>query len=159
MSARPTGQQLLDLARAHIGEPYVWGAFAPKNDTNWVGPWDCAELGSWLTYQIAGILYGVRSPTADPADRVQADAYTGYWMRDARTRGLAIPVAEAMFMPGAFLLRSPAERRGHIAVSDGLGGTVEAHSTKRGVCASIVHGRVWTTGVLIPGIEYRAEGT
>lgn len=152
---RPTGQQLLELARAHIGERYVLGAFAPKNAADWRGPWDCAELASWVVYQVSRILYGVHSANDDPE---RADAYTGYWARDVRIRGTPVTVAEATLIPGAFVLRSPAERRGHIVVSDGLGGTVEAHSAARGVCASVLQGRIWTTGILVPGIDYAPPG-
>lgn len=149
--SRPTGRNILELARDHLGERYVLGALAPKDNADWRGPWDCAEFCSWLLYQTAGVLYGVRSVNDDPAT---ADAYTGYWARDCRTRGTAIKVEEAALIPGCFILRSPAERRGHIVVSDGRGGTVEAHSTLRGVIESTLEGRIWTTGILPPGIDY-----
>ena len=157
MSARPTGAQILALARTRIGEPYTFGASVPKNDSDWRGPWDCAEFASWLVYQTTRTLYGcaVTSHEIAPA---QADAYTGYWARDARLKGTRIPIADAMRIPGAFLLRVPGERRGHIAVSDGLGGTVEAHSARRGVCEDTARGRLWTTGVLVPGIDYMTSG-
>jgi hypothetical protein len=45
---------------------------------------------------------------------------------------------------------------GHIAVSDGFGGTVEAKGRQYGVVADVVHGRDWSYGVLIPGIIYDA---
>lgn len=151
MTARPTGQQVLDLARSRIGCRYVFGVVTDKTDPR-ADAFDCAEFGSWLVYQVAGILYGVRSMNDDPET---ADAYTGYWARDCRIRGVGITALEAMQIPGAFLLRSPGERRGHLAVSDGLGGTVEAHSTRLGVVASTAQGRRWTCGVLVPGIEYR----
>jgi hypothetical protein len=51
---------------------------------------------------------------------------------------------------------------GHIALCDGQGGTVEAHSTSTGVIRHQVSGRRWDFGVLVPGIRYfmadRAEG-
>lgn len=147
---RPTGQMILDLARTKIGCQYVYGALADKTDPD-EEVFDCAEFASWLVYQVAGILYGVRDKSGDPK---KADAYTGYWARDCRLRGVGVTIREGMEIPGAFLLRSPGERRGHIAVSDGLGGTVEAHSTKLGVVASTAQGRVWTCGVLVPGIDY-----
>lgn len=152
---RPTGQAILDLARTRIGQRYVLGALVPKDRADWDGPWDCSELATWLVFQITGRLYGVSDHNADPAI---ADSYTGFWARDCRLYGTAIPWPEAARIPGAFILRSPAERRGHIVVSDGLGGTVEAHSTARGVIAYTLGGRAWTTGVLPPGIDYSPHG-
>ena len=52
------------------------------------------------------------------------------------------------------MLRSPQPgATGHIAISDGGGGTVEAHSTKAGVIASTISGRRWDMGILIPEVE------
>jgi peptidoglycan hydrolase-like protein with peptidoglycan-binding domain len=48
---------------------------------------------------------------------------------------------------------------GHVAVSDGAGGTVEAMDHKHGVAAGAVSGRRWDTGVLVPGIDYTRNGT
>src|SRR5207245_9416403 len=57
-------------------------------------------------------------------------------------------------MPGAVVLRNPQPgTNGHIAISDGRGGTVEAHSARTGVIASTVSGRRWDTGILVPEIE------
>jgi peptidoglycan hydrolase-like protein with peptidoglycan-binding domain len=39
-------------------------------------------------------------------------------------------------------------------VSNGAGGTVEAHSTKDGVIASTLSNRRWDMGILIPGVQY-----
>jgi len=33
-----TGQQILDLATPHVGEPYVFGAVVAKDNSNWHGP-------------------------------------------------------------------------------------------------------------------------
>ena len=151
------GQRILQLGRKHIGEAYVLGALAPKNNPQWKGPWDCAEFASWLVFQTAGVLYGCDSNSADPAS---ADAFTGFWARDVARLGVKIPVERAARMPGAAVLRNPQPGAvGHIVISDGRGGTVEAHSTKAGVIASTLTGRRWDTGILVPGIEYseRAE--
>ena len=43
---------------------------------------------------------------------------------------------------------------GHIVVSDGTGGTVEAMGKAYGVRRGRVAGRVWDTGVLVPGLSY-----
>jgi len=146
-----TGNALLHKANQHLGERYRLGVIAPKNNSNWKGPWDCAEFCSWVVYQVSGTLYGCSS-SVDPSF---ADAYTGFWARDARSKGTVIPLAEALRTPGAALLRIPAPNLiGHIAFSDGLGGTVEAHSTKRGVIRTSAGGRRWDMGVLVPGIVY-----
>lgn len=150
---KATGAGLLRLARRHAGEPYVLGALAPKNNRQWCGPWDCAEFASWLVYQVAGRLYGCHRNAGKPAS---ADAYTGYWARDAEKLGKKIPWEEAARTAGAMVLRVPRQgARGHIVISDGQGGTVEAHSPQRGVIAYTLSGRRWDMGVLVPGIRYR----
>jgi Putative peptidoglycan binding domain len=152
-SKLPTGAEILARAKLHIGEKYVLGARAPKDDAGYKGPWDCAEFASWLVYQVAGILYGCTDDSASPDE---ADAYTGAWKTDANTKGRMVSVSEAAGTPGAFLLRYPASAgaTGHIVVSDGLGGTVEAASTNLGVIAGKVAGRHWDTGVEPIGIDY-----
>jgi len=65
-----------------------------------------------------------------------------------------------MRTPGAAVLRRPQPGAvGHIVISDGRGGTVEAHSTKLGVIASTISGRRWDMGILVPQIEYTARET
>lgn len=152
-----TGRDLLKVARKRIGEKYVLGTLVPKNNPEWHGPWDCAEFVSWVVYQVSGSLYGCERNGGDPAT---ADAYTGYWARDAKSLVKKVSVDEAARTPGAVVLRIPAaEAMGHIVISDGEGGTVEAHSTKRGVIASTLNQRRWDTGLLVPGVEFssRAE--
>src|SRR5262249_2450465 len=145
-----TGSRLLVLAGEHIGEKYVFGALVAKNNPAWLGPWDCAEFVAWLVYQVAGILYGCNDDSGDPAT---TESFTGYWGWDAALVGIEIPVVDAARTPGAAVLRIPvAGATGHIVISDGEGGTVEAHSTKRGVIASTLAGRRWDTGILVPGI-------
>jgi hypothetical protein len=150
------GEQLLKLARKHVGEKYILGARTPKDNSRWTGPWDCAEFASWLVFQTARVLYGCDNDAGDPA---AADAYTGYWQRDADAIGQQISIAHAAATPGAAVLRVPlAGATGHIVISDGLGGTVEAHSTKRGVIEATLSDRRWDMGILVPGITY-TEGS
>lgn len=152
----PTGEELLALAKTKIGQKYVLGAMAPKDDKNYKGPWDCAEFTSWLVFQIANKLYGCYSNVGNPA---KADAYTGYWKRDATQLGKIITLAEAAKTPGAAVLRAAVDgQMGHIVISDGKGGTVEAHSTKMGVIASTLSGRRWDYGILVSGITYTKAG-
>lgn len=147
----PTGDDVLNVARKHLGENYVFGARAPMSNSQYKGPWDCAEFVSWCVFQASGTLYGVR-PNDDP---VQADAFTGFWGDDAESLGIIIDVNEAAATPGACLLRLPATGRiGHIAFSDGKGGTIEAYSSKEGVIEHTAHARRWDIGVLVPSIRY-----
>lgn len=151
-----TGEKILEIARLHIGEKYVFGVSVPKNHTDWRGPWDCAEFLSWLVFQVSGILYGCDNDFGDPAS---ADAFTGYWERDVNSSGIRVSVEQAARTLGAAILRVPrAKSTGHIVVSDGKGGTVEAHSSRVGVIASQVGGRRWDMGILVPGIAY-SEGS
>jgi N-acetylmuramoyl-L-alanine amidase len=151
-----TGQSLIRLARAHIGEQYILGAKVPKGNPEWRGPWDCAEFTSWCVYQATGKLFGCR-PRAQGPD--VADAYTGFWMEDATKLHATVSIAQAVVTPGAFLLRAPEGGAvGHVVISTGDGRTVEAHSSKRGVIEGKVDGRRWHTGVLVPGIDVK-QGT
>lgn len=146
-----TGQAVLDLAKLHAGETYVLGARAPMANADYKGPWDCAEFASWCVYRASGVLFGVR-PDHDP---ILADAYTGYWAEESVAAGCRIGVEEAIATPGALLLRAPSSRLGgHIAISDGTGSTMEAHSTAKGVDTFSALGRRWDCGVLVPGIRY-----
>lgn len=149
-----TGKEIVNAALKHLGERYVLGAVAPKNDPAWDGPWDCAEFVSWCVYQVAGVLYGCENNRANPA---VADAYTGFWGRDARSIGKMIKVAEAARIPGAAVLRL-GPKMGHIVISDGRGGTVEAHSSNTGVICHTLNGRRWDMGILVPGISYEESG-
>ncbi len=147
-----TGKKILSLSRKHLGEKYILGVLAPKNNGKWKGPWDCAEFASWLVYQAGEKLYGCHKNNCDPA---VADAYTGHWARDAKSLGKMISIEEAARIPGAAVLRIPKTgSTGHIVISDGKGGTVEAHSSKLGVIASKLAGRRWDMGILVPGITY-----
>ncbi len=148
----PTGEDILRLATHHLHDRYILGSLAPKDNPNWHGPWDCAELASWLIFQVSGMLYGCESDYGDPAT---ANAYTGYWARDADAVGRRIVVGQAANTPGAAVLRVPqAGAMGHIVISDGQGGTVEAHSSRDGVIRSTLANRRWDFGILVPGIQY-----
>jgi N-acetylmuramoyl-L-alanine amidase len=150
-----TGEQILALASQHVGEKYVFGAVAPKDNQNWRGPWDCAEFASWLVFQASHELYGCTNDKSDPS---LADAWTGSWAHDVARLGKKISIDEAKRTPGAAVLRHSAQG-GHIVISDGRGGTVEAQSSRTGVIRDKLDGRRWDTGVLVPGIDYsRSEG-
>jgi hypothetical protein len=147
-----TGAQLVEMARRHRGEAYVLGVFVPKNNPNWKGPWDCAEFVSWVNFQVTGRLYGCERDSGNPAT---ADAYTGYWERDATQVGEVVSVDQAARRAGAVVLRIPTPGAfGHVVISDGAGGTIEAHSPSDGVIEGKLAERRWSTGILLPGVQY-----
>lgn len=147
-----TGRDLYNLALEHVGEIYR-NVLVPKDDRDWHGPWDCAEFASWVVYQKAAILYGCDPDNHNPHT---TEAYTGYWEDDARRRGQRVSIEEAAGTVGGIILRYPPApgSMGHIAYSDGHGGTVEARGRAYGVVRAQVHGRPWDTGLLIAGIDY-----
>jgi len=148
-----TGEELLKVAARHVGEEYVLGVVAPKTNKQWRGPWDCAEFLSWVVFQTSGVLYGCDNNT----NPVLADAFTGFWQRDAMSRGRIVEVQSAAGIPGAAVLRSPQPSLiGHIVFSDGQGGTIEAHSSATGVIKGKLAGRRWDMGILVPGVQYTA---
>lgn len=141
-----TGDDIVNLGDQHVGESYVLGALVPKDDASYKGPWDDAEFVSWLCYQVAGVLYG--------CDTVAG--FAAHWSRDANKLGQIITIEEAKSTPGAAILRLAGNGEvGHIAISDGNGGTVEAHGKEDGITNSVVDGRRWDMGVLVPGITYK----
>ncbi len=151
-----TGDDIFALARRHVGERYVLGARAPLGNPNWTGPWDCAELVSWCVFQVSRIVYGAE-PRHDP---MLADAFTGFWAAHAAAGGDTIDWREAAAIPGAAVLRkATGSLIGHIVVSDGNGGTVEAHSSARGVIEGSLANRRWDIGILVPGIRYLRSDT
>lgn len=145
-----TGKQLLEAAGKHIGEKYVFGAIVPFENAVYKGPWDCAEFISWIVYQVTGTKIGIRG----------LEAYTGYWAKDAAAFCKKITINEASQTYGAIVFRSPGYKGikiGHIAFSDGKGGTVEAKSAREGICESTIDGRAWEYGLLINGVDYETN--
>lgn len=150
-----TGNDFVKLGNKHVGEMYKLGAFAPKDNGKWKGPWDCAEFASWLVFQTTGLLVGCTDNGANPAS---ADAYSGAWARDAATSHRSISIGQAKAIGGAVLVRKPGTGGiGHVAISQGDGTTVEAHSEKRGVTNDKVDGRRWDLAMLVPLITYPDE--
>jgi hypothetical protein len=148
----PSGGDLLRKGLSHLGEQYSLGVVAPKNNGAWKGPWDCAEFLSWCVFQVTGRLYGCADNHVNPA---RADAYTGYWQRDAAAIGRPVSVAIAAQTPGAAVVRyAQPNPIGHIVFSDGAGGTLEAHSASTGVVQRKLANRRWDAGILVPGVEY-----
>lgn len=151
-----TGQDLIDKAESRKGCIYRLGAIAPKDNPDYKGAFDCAELVSWAIYQCIGKLYGCENDNSTiPA---KADAGTTYWERDlSKDRVKAISITEARATPGAILLRDPESDQGiegHIVFSKGDGTTIEAMGRAWGVTNGKVDGRRWSDGILIPEIIY-----
>lgn len=146
------GIDIYNKFKPHVGESYVLGILVPKDNPNWPGPWDCAEAAIWSAYQVAGKLYGCNNNNGKPHT---ADAYTGFLSRDAESLGIKITVEQAARTHGAFVLRVAANGvTGHVVISDGKGGTVEAHSHADGVIFSKLAGRRWDYGILLPWVTY-----
>lgn len=148
-----TGQDILNAARPHAeaNDPYIFGALTPVGFKG-PGPWDCSKFVSAMVYQGAGIIYGCDNDRADP---LHCYGGTVYWERDAHLKGSMIPVVQAAAIPGAAVLRFTAgEPDHHIVISDGKGGTIEAACTRLGTIFSTLHGRRWSTGILVPGVDY-----
>ena len=150
------GDKVVEIALQHLGEQYVWGARAPMANPDWKGPWDCAEFVSWCVYQSTGVLYGVE-PQTNP---ILADAYTGFWYDQAEFDGQLISVVDAARIKGAIVIRRPGSlQTGHIVISDGEGGTVEAMSKNTGIVQHVLTERRWDAGILVPGVDYYKEET
>lgn len=149
----PKGTDLLAVAGRHLGEKCVLGAPVPKDHPNWKGPWDCSEFVTWCVFQVSGRLYGCTQKDAGPP--ATARAYSGAWADDSRRLGMAISVLQAARTPGAAVLRYPQiAANGHVVLSDGNGGTIEAMGGAFGVRRGFLDGRRWDVGILVPWIHY-----
>ena len=134
------GSQILLEAAKHIGEEYVYGADVPFDNPDYKGPWDCAEFCSWVVYQVLGKVLGCLNNEAALED---LEPFTGGWRRDiVEENGITrVEVREALWTPGAILLRYP--NRKHVVFSDGSGGTIEAMGREYGVRKASAWERGW----------------
>ena len=151
-----TGKDLLALAESRIGEKYV-NVLVPKDNPNWHGPWDCAEFASWAVYQKAKKLYGCVNNACNPAT---TEAYSGAWARDSENGALSVTdQVAANNTAGVILVRRPPMpgKMGHVAISDGRGGTVEAAGTGLGVRRGRVEGRLWHFCVTVRELTYSSQ--
>lgn len=149
------GEDILAWGRKHLGDKYVFGALTPVAAAD-PHVFDCSKFASCAVYQATGIVYGCDQ------DHDPRHAYGGtiYWARDAHARGQIVTLGRAAATPGAFLLRLAVNGEcGHIVISDGQGGTVEAACTRLGVIAGTVHRRRWDLGILVPGVQYASPET
>jgi hypothetical protein len=147
-----TGLDLVRIARTRIGCRYVLGIITPKDDPN-ACMFDCAEFASWSIYQATKRLYGCYNNNGKPYG---ADAFSGYWARDAKELGILISVEEAASTAGCFLIRLAGHGLiGHVAMTVGDNNTtIEAHSTKTGVGQWGISGRRWDLAIQIPFVSY-----
>lgn len=145
-----TGADLLKEAKKCLGDEYVYGADVPlEQGDDYHGETDCAEFCSEVVHEVTGRIYGALNPqSANP------DPWTGAWYADmVAGKVIQVTMDRAIRTPGALLLRRN-KSGGHIAFSDGKGGTVEAMGAAYGVCRGRAAGRGFQWGIFIPGVCY-----
>jgi peptidoglycan hydrolase-like protein with peptidoglycan-binding domain len=151
------GEDIIEIARPHLGEKYVFGARAQLTNPNYRGPWDCAEFATWCAYQAYDLVFG-----ASNKNPRKADPYSGQWYVDGKNENALIAAEEALQTPGAIIGRRPNSMDievGHVAISLGGGQTIEARGKRYGVVTVDSANRPWNFGVLIPGVEYQRSGS
>jgi cell wall-associated NlpC family hydrolase len=142
-AGNPARDRFLDVARAQIGDRYVFGAEVELDDPN-PTTFDCSELTQWAAHQA-----GVTIPDGATAQ-----------FRFLRARGLVVPVEQAKHTPGALLFNfnsNPGPTGGedpgaHVAISTGDGRTIEAMNPSAGVRAAEAGNR-FKYAAVIPGIS------
>lgn len=122
----------MQKALAQRGGRYVFDAETNLNDSN-PSKFDCSELVQWAAHQ-AGV--------SVPDGTMNQVPYF-------KQKGTTISAAEALRTRGALLYRP-----GNVAISLGDGRTIEARGSAYGVNIFSSNGRGWTSGALIPGLEY-----
>jgi hypothetical protein len=145
-----TGNDLLKEAEKRLGAEYEFGADVPlEQGDDYQGETDCAEMATEVVHEVTGRIYGALNPrSANP------DPWTGAWYADMVAGNvIQVTVDRAMRTPGALLLRRN-KSGGHIAFSNGKGGTVEAMGEKWGVCRGRAAGRGFQWGIFIPNVCY-----
>ena len=134
--------KFVDLCLAQKGDKYIFGAEAARTDPN-PEAFDCSELIEWAMESLG---FG-----DFPDGSMNQRAFC-----EKRER---LTVTEATKLRGALLFRDVSVNGvGHVAVSLGNGRTIEARGSDFGVGVfSAIEGRVWTSGALIPGLDYNAQ--
>lgn len=141
-----SGRQLFDACCRFLGEPY---STAPGRTSPTSGYKDCSGLVA-AGYEVA--------------QGYELGAYVSVTIFDQSARqGLEIPFAYAQHIVGAVILKpyDPYQgwgSAGHIAVSDGHGGTCEA-TPPRVQRLPLSYNWPWSPrAALLPGIDYRNNG-
>jgi hypothetical protein len=144
------GKDLLHEAEKHLGDEYEFGADVPLvQGDDYHDETDCAETATEVVHEKTGRIYGAFNPKSD-----NPEPATAAWYADMLAGNvIQVTVDRAMRTPGALLLRR-SKSSGHIAFSDGEGGTVEAMGEKWGVCRGRAAGRGFQWGIFIPGVCY-----
>jgi hypothetical protein len=135
--------RFLDVARAQVGNRYVFGAEADLDDPD-PDVFDCSELTQWA---------------ADQAGVTIPDGATAQYLH-LKKLGMLVPVEEGRSTPGALLFNFDREPQlgdgrtpgAHVGISLGDGKTVEARNSRDGVDEFSSKGR-FTYAALIPGIS------
>jgi cell wall-associated NlpC family hydrolase len=133
----------LKVARAQIGDRYVFGAEVKMSDPN-PSVFDCSEFTQWAAYQA-----GAKIP----------DGATAQYMH-FKEKGLLVDPEKAKNTPGALLFHFDREPRAgdgrapgaHVAISLGNGKVVEAANPRVGVRESTAGNR-FDFAAIIPGIS------
>jgi hypothetical protein len=150
-------QDIVDVGSTRVVQKYVLGAEVPLNNPNWKGPWDCAEVTSWCTFQAYGLIFGA----GGVRDVKKAEPYSGFWYSEAKKNDKVIRWENALDIPGAFLIKAPPGRGkiGHVAISIADGKrTLEARGQAFGVgIFDKAAQRPWSIGCLLPGVEYAPD--
>jgi len=136
-------ETFLRVAKAQVGDRYVFGAEVKLNDAN-PSVWDCSEFTQWAAHQA-----GTEIP----------DGATAQYL-DLKQKGLLIPVDKAKDTPGALLFSFDREPRpgdgrtpgAHVAISLGNGKVVEAANHIAGVREASAGDRFEFAAVL-PGVS------
>jgi cell wall-associated NlpC family hydrolase len=136
-------EEFLRVAKAQIGDRYVFGAEAKLSDLD-PEVFDCSELTQWAAHQA-----GTKIP----------DGATAQYLH-LKEKGLLIPVSEAKNTPGALLFSFDREPRpgdgrtpgAHVAISLGDGKIVEAANSRAPVRETNAGNRFEYAAVL-PGIS------
>ncbi|MBC8026485.1 MAG: peptidoglycan-binding protein [Steroidobacteraceae bacterium] len=127
-----SASDIFELALEHVGEPYVLGSRARWATRSGEA---CGMRRVRVVVPVPGDRRVVRSEAAQRSRR--ADAFTDFWFDQAHAANAVIPVEVAARTVGAFVVRKPMPGKiGHIVISDGKGGTIEAHSSETGVIRS-----------------------
>lgn len=148
-----TNHQLVEAARTFIGQPY---STDPGRDDPDSGHKDCSGLIA-ASYELAYRNIGIEG------ERLGANISVTIFDLAAR-HGLVISYYEALGIEGACLLRpeDPYQGwgpKGHIAFSDGYGGTVEA-TPPRVQALSVDYNAPWSSmACLLPNVNYGQNPT
>jgi cell wall-associated NlpC family hydrolase len=133
----------LKVAKAQIGDRYVFGAEVKLNDPD-PSVFDCSEFTQWAAYQA-----GAKIPDGATAQYLQF-----------KEKGLLIDPEKAKDTPGALLFSFDREPRpgdgrtpgAHVAISLGNGKVVEAANPRVGVRESTA-GHRFEYAAVVPGIS------